>query len=260
MVSDASVNNGSSPTEAPDGQPAASTPAEPAAPPPAEPAAPESQAPAGAASTPAPPKPRSLPKSPVTRDHVDALGRGAGKAVTGVAKALAALARVAARIVTQTGRGIDHVPPALRLLLAAGILMLLGVVGTIALPGTAGLLCAIVVVPLCSITVGALGHRWFSTSRAEPSPRTDAPGREVATADLSRSVAYVDKKLTVALNAFGSDRHQQAVIALFQAKTAVELALGTEQDADSRTDAPLPIADHPRRPRIQAGNASLAAS
>ncbi|TFV60982.1 hypothetical protein E4P42_01990 [Mycobacterium sp. PS03-16] len=201
-----------------------------------------------------------MPTSPVTREHVDALGRGAVKAATGIAAAIAAVGRVAARMVTQTWRVIDHVPAALRVLSVVGILMLLGIVGTIALPGTAGLLCAVVVVPLCSITVGALGHRWFSTPPSEKAPRTDVPAPEIATSDLARSVAYVDTKLTLALNAFGSDRHEQAVIALFQAKTAVELALGTERDTDTRLDAPLPITDHPRRPRIQAGSASLAAS
>ncbi|PRC62924.1 hypothetical protein C6A85_00495, partial [Mycobacterium sp. ITM-2017-0098] len=56
---------------------------------------------------------------------------------------------------------IDGVPPALQLLFACGVLMLLGIVGSIALSGTIGLMCAVVVVPVCSIAVGALGHRWY---------------------------------------------------------------------------------------------------
>ncbi|PRC61254.1 hypothetical protein C6A85_10755, partial [Mycobacterium sp. ITM-2017-0098] len=41
---------------------------------------------------------------------------------------------------------IDGVPPALQLLFACGVLMLLGIVGSIALSGTIGLMCAVVVV------------------------------------------------------------------------------------------------------------------
>ena len=39
----------------------------------------------------------------------------------------------------------------------------------------------------------------------------------------------------------GTDHHQQAVVALFQAKTAVELTLGTEQDSPNYDVALRPI-------------------
>ena len=68
-------------------------------------------------------------------------------------------------------------------------------------------------------------------------------------------MGYVDRKLTLALNSLGSERHQQAVIALFQAKTAVELALGTEQDDSEREAEPVHVDAYRLRPRIQAGSA-----
>lgn len=208
-----------------------------------------------------------MPKAPVSRKQVDDVGRVAGKAVvvTGkalinavaaVAKALAGVARCGARAVVQVWHAIEGVPAAVQLMSVVAILMLLGIVGSIALAGTAGLVCAIVVVPVCSITLGALGHRWIGRHGQAVAPVADTRGAPVATSELQRSVNYVDKKLTVALNSLGSDRHQQAVIALFQAKTAVELALGTEQDAESHDDAPVQVDAYRLRPRIQAGSKS----
>jgi hypothetical protein len=201
----------------------------------------------------------SMPKGPVTRTQVDEFARVAGKAIVtalaAVAKAVVAVARSGARVVGQLGRALGAVPPALQLLSVMAILALLGIVGSVALAGTAGLLCAIVVVPVCSITVGALGHRWFSRPSGAQAPRAETHNPELAASELLRSVVYADKKLASALNSLGTDRHQQAVIALFQAKTAVELALGTEQDS-SYEDPPVSVDAYRTRPRIQAGPTS----
>lgn len=228
MVADANVINGSVPSEARDEQRVAPV-------------------------APAQPRAWSMPKSPVTRKHVDDVGRFAVKVVAGLARAVAGLARYGARVVGQLWRAIDDVPPALQLLFACGVLMLLGIVGSIALTGTPGVMCSVVVVPVCSIAVGALGHRWYGRPGGE---RTDVRGQAADASDLQRSVVYVDKKLTLALNSFGSERHQQAVIALFQAKTAVELALGTEQDTADHIDEPVSVDDYGLRPRIQDGSRS----
>jgi hypothetical protein len=187
----------------------------------------------------------AMPKSPVTRKQVDYLGRLTIKAGAGLTAALADLARAAGRAVKAAWLAMSAVPPPLRLLAVLGVLTLLGIVGSIALTDTRKLFCAIVIVPACSVAIGALAHRWVSRP-GDPDTNSD---------ELARSVAYVDTKLTAALNALGTERHQQAVIALIQAKTAADLALGATGD----TDAPLPVDDLRRRPRIQAGT-SLAAS
>lgn len=209
----------------------------------------------------APPQQRvwSMPKNPVTRDHVDEAGRAVGKAATAVGRAVAGVARLSVRAVAQVLRALDRIPVALRLLFGFGLLTLIGVVGSIALSGLPGLVCAVVVVPVCAITVGALGHRWCTTG-GDAARETGPIVREVDQSELGRSIAYVDRKLALALNTFGSERHQQAVIALFQAKTAAELALGTEQGCDDRQEGPVAVEGHRVRPRIQAGSASLAAS
>ena len=244
MVADANVINVNSTADAPDEQPATAEAA-------AAPSAPEPTA---------PPRAWSRPKAPVSREQVDHVGRVAGKAaisaITAIARAVASVARFGARLVGQIGRALAAVPPALQLLSVAAVLMLLGIVGSIALSGTPALLSTIVVVPVCSIALGALGHRWLGRSGNEQTVRADDRRIEPATSDLSRSIVYVDKKLTVALNSLGSERHQQAVIALFQAKTAVELALGTEQDESAREDAPVQVDAYRLRPRIQPGAAS----
>jgi hypothetical protein len=195
----------------------------------------------------------SAPKAPLTRKQADEMGRAALKVVTGIAHFIAGAARYGARIAGRLWRAIEAVPPTLQLFFVAGIAMLLGVVGSIALQNSLGLICTVVVVPVCSIALGALGHRWYSGLGDQ---RTEHAAAEPSTSDLQRSVEYVDKKLAVALTSFGTERHQQAVIALFQAKTAVELTLGTEQDSANYVDVPLPAEDHTLRPRIRVGSAS----
>lgn len=216
------------------------------------PAAPGSQATSTATQT----RSWSMPKAPVSRKQVDEFGRAATKVVGSLARALAEVARYGARVVTAMWRAIDEVPVALRVLFVLAVVMLLGIAGSIALPGTAGLLCAIVAVPVSSVAVGALGHRWVARNGTQ---HPAAPARSAQPSELARSIVYVDRKLTLALNSFGSERHQQAVIALFQAKTAVELALGTEQDIATHIDEPVSVDDYGLRPRIRAGQSSTSA-
>ncbi|MGA5463594.1 hypothetical protein [Mycobacterium sp. NPDC050041] len=195
----------------------------------------------------------TMPKSYVTRQHVDRLGRFTSKAGAGIAVVAADVARSGGRVVKQAWSAMGVVPPTLRLLAVLGLLTLLGIVGSIALADTPKLFCAIVIVPVCSVAFGALAHGWVSRNGDVGVPRTDARDADAKAAEIARSVVYVDKKLTVALSAIGTEHHQQAVIALVQAKTATDLALGAD------TGAALTVDDLRRRPRIQAGP-SLAAS
>ncbi|MDA2892640.1 hypothetical protein PDG61_17095 [Mycolicibacterium sp. BiH015] len=191
--------------------------------------------------------------SPISRNQVDEVRRTMARAVAGVGTALAVVARHGARSATAMWRGIDAVPVALRKLYVLAVLMLLGIVGSLAASGTAGLVCAIVVVPVSSVAAGAVGHRWFTRNSAER-PAVQADSAELS--ELQRSMGYVDTKLALALNSFGTERHQQAVIALFQAKTAVELALGTEQSMAGHIDEPVSLDDYGLRPRIRPGQHS----
>lgn len=246
MVADANVTSVDPTAEGLDQQPVGPTAAEPVtAEPPLEPetaSGPSTQQRAW-----------SMPKSLVTREHADEMGRIAREAITMIARFVAGVARYGARAIRQVCRMVEAVPPALQLFFVATVLMLLGVVGAIALRDSLGLICTVVVVPMCSITLGVLGHRWYSGPGAEATRGTDPQTAEPATSELHRSVQYVDKKLALALTSFGTEHHQQAVIALFQAKTAVELTLGTEQDTASHVAMPLRAGEHNLRPRIRAG-------
>ena len=203
----------------------------------------------------------SVPKSPVTREDADRVGRLALQAGTRGVTFLAAVSRYTLGMLRGLVRSIEKIPAALRLFVFVGVLMLLGVVGAVTQHGTLGLACLVVVVPVCSMILGALGQRWYSglstpTLTPADSPVAEAPSSQAPSSESQRALAYVDKKLAVAFNAFGADRQQHAMIALFQAKTAVELTLGTEQDADNSLDAYLGSDMDTARPRIRAGSAS----
>ncbi|WP_260760071.1 hypothetical protein [Mycobacterium sp. SMC-4] len=216
---------------------------------------PSEAAPEAPVTSPAQPRSWSMPKSPVTRQHLGDAGRAAVKTVAALAGFVAGAARAGGRAIRQLWRGLLAVPPAGRLFIVTGPLMLLGVAGAVALDNSIALLCTVFVVPVCAGILGALGYRWYSGLGADDGvTRTDPRPAPPADSDLQRSVHYVDRKLALALTSLGTDRHQQAVIALFQAKTAVELTLGTEQDLASYADMTLRPDDYGLRPRIRAGS------
>ncbi|WP_249383707.1 hypothetical protein [Mycobacterium sp. DBP42] len=196
-----------------------------------------------------------MPKPEVARKKADEAGRIALKAGTAVVGAVGEAARYGARAAGQLSRGIEAVPPTVRLLALAGVTMLLGIVGALAMQKPLGVLCIVVVVPVCSFVLGSLAHRWYCGLAGQPAAHPEAPAAGPSTSELQRSVEYVDKKLSLALTAFGAERQQQAMIALFQAKTAVELTLGTEQDETTHVDALLSVEGLDARPRIRAGSA-----
>lgn len=198
----------------------------------------------------------SMPKSPMTRTQAQKLGHVAVGTATSTARFIADVAQYGGRALAQCWRAIDALPAALKLFFTMGLLGLLGLAGSIALGGSLGLICTVVVVPVCSIALGALGHRLYSGVGDQRMRRADTHTAEPATSDLQRSVEYVDKKLAVALNSFGTEHHQQAVIALVQAKTAVELTLGTEQDDASYGGMSLAHDGQELRPRIRVGSSS----
>lgn len=187
-----------------------------------------------------------MPKSPVSRAQADQWGRAALTSVAAAGRFVAGVGRGAAGAVRRVWRTIEAIPPALQLFLGAAILLGFGVVGALSLTGTAGLVCTVVVIPICAAILGALGHRWYS---GLGTPTSQAHSAEPSESDLLRSVHYVDRKLTTALTSFGTEHHQQAVIALFQAKTAVELTLGTEDDTANYADLTLRPDDYGLRPR-----------
>ena len=194
-----------------------------------------------------------MPTSATTRKRADRAGRLARQVGVRAAAAITTGARYGGRASRQLARSVAAMPASLRYLILAGLLLLCGIVGALTLHNTVGLTCTVVVIPVCAMVLGALGQRWYS-GLGLPVPGDSST--ETPLTDSQRSLAYVDKKLSGAFNAFGAERNQHAMIALFQAKTAIELTLGTEQDADNSIDAWLSADDHAARPRIRAGSAT----
>lgn len=185
-----------------------------------------------------------MPTSETTRKYADGFGRIAITLGTGIAKFGMGVAKVCAGIVTFGWHIVSQIPPVLRLLGALGLSALASILGSLTLDNALGAACAIVLVPGFSLAFGVVAHKWYAGLGEEHRIGKDVKNASEPTPDLERSVEYVDGKLTFALNALGTERHQQAVIALIQAKTATELSFGTAREA----------APHPR-PRIRDGGA-----
>lgn len=177
----------------------------------------------------------SMPTATTTRKYTDEFEQIAIEFGAGVATIGRSVAKMCGGVVTSGWHIIREVPPAVRLLGALGLAALLSIIGSTALDNTLGATCAVAFVPGFSLAFGAVAHHFFRG----PADQHSAP-------DLERSIEYVDGKLACALNAFGTERHQQAVIALIQAKTATELFFGTAQES----------VQHGLRPRIKDGGVS----
>ena len=193
-----------------------------------------------------PPKP-ARPR----RDYAADFGRFAttvGSAMArlgaGVARFGAAFIAACTRIFTAGWHIVAEIPPALRVLGALALSVVLSVFGSVTFDSALGTMFAVVLVPCFSLALGVVAHKWYAGLSRDGGPGEAADHVARPTAQLERSVEFVDTKLAFALNSFGTERHQQAVIALIQAKTATELA---------RSAAPVAVPS--ARPRIRDGGA-----
>ena len=195
----------------------------------------------------------SMPTVEATRKRTDELGQLAARFASIFWVVFVKFARSLAKV----GRGIAafgeqvlrEVPPALQLLGALGLCTILSIFGSVTLDNMLGKSCAIVFVPGFALAFGVVAHRWYSGLGDDRARSNDVHKAGSPASDLERLGEYVDAKLAFALTAFGTERHQQAVVALIQAKTASELSFGTVQESDG----------HGPRPRIRDGGAQKAA-
>ncbi len=161
-----------------------------------------------------------------------------------VARFAAAFVTACARVLTAGWRIVAEIPPALRLLGALALSVVLSVFGSLTFDSALGTMFAVVLVPCFSLALGVVAHKWYAGLSREGESGEVAARDAPLSVQLERSVEFVDTKLAFALNSFGTERHQQAVIALIQAKTATELARST-----------APVAVSSARPRIRDGGA-----
>lgn len=200
----------------------------------------------------------SLPTAEQARQHTDELGRIALRLGALFVKFACGVAGVCAGIADFVRQVVNVVPPALRLLGALGLCLILSIAGSVALDNALGKSCAAVFVPGFALAFGVVANRWYrglgGGGLGDDDGRRCGSGVENAGragSDVERSVEYVDAKLAFALAAFGTERHQQAVVALIQAKAVTELSCGT--------DRPEPVGHGPR-PRISDGGAPKTSS
>lgn len=194
------------------------------------------------------PRAWSMPKARPTRKQADQVGRIAVTFLARLVECVRSVTKACWSIVTSGYRIIGELPPQVRLLGVLGLSALLSVVGSVILDDALGTACAIALVPAFSLGFGVVAHRRYGGVGEERGPGGDVQNVVHSRQDLERSIEYVDGKLAFALNGFGTERHQQAMIALIQAKTATELSLGDAQRCGAQP-----------RPRIRDGGTATTA-
>lgn len=173
--------------------------------------------------TPAP-EPAGPVEPPRQPRHRAALGQ-----VSTVAAKLGALARQACDRVAAAS-------PMTILVLLLGVLTALSMVAALSSESSLGVTSTVLFVPALSAALGALAMRHVLIRADGPTAREDARDDTTEMRQLQRTLDYVDAKLDAALTQFGTDRHNHAVVAMFQAKAATELY--RESTGSLQHDAP----------------------
>ncbi|MGV0836150.1 hypothetical protein [Mycolicibacterium thermoresistibile] len=135
----------------------------------------------------------------------------------------------------QAGDRVAAASPLTLLGALLGVLTTLSIITALSSDTSLGVTSTVLFVPALSAMLGALAMRSVVARRAEQAVREDARQDAAEVRQLEHTLDYIDSKLDAALTQFGSDRHNDAVVAMFQAKAATELYRG---GAGSRQDAP----------------------
>ncbi|MBX7435074.1 hypothetical protein JDV09_23675, partial [Mycobacterium sp. Y57] len=145
-----------------------------------------------------------------------------------VARQAATVSSKLTPIARRAGDRVASASPTTLLLGLLGLLTTLSVVASLAFHNALGVTSAVLFVPALSAAIGALAVRCLDERRARQAQREQALPEAMQLRQLEHTLEYVDTKLSAGLSQFGSDRHNDAVIAMFQAKAATELYLGSE--------------------------------
>ena len=104
--------------------------------------------------------------APLPRARADWWGHAALSAANALGTAISGLARLGGAAAAWAWRLAQTVPPGVRGFGLAAVGMLLGVVGAVALHNIAGVVCTVVVIPVCASVLGALAYRWYGGAAA----------------------------------------------------------------------------------------------
>ncbi len=140
-------------------------------------------------------------------------------------------------VIRGAGDRVAAASPTTLLLALLCVLLASSIVAGLAFDGSLGVAATVLFIPTLSAAFGAITLRCLDERRKSQAQRE--VGREEARAlhQAERTLDYIDTKLMVALTQFGTERHNDAVIGMFQAKAATELYLGTDH-RPQRTSSP----------------------
>lgn len=144
-------------------------------------------------------------------------------------------ATVSSKLGPLMGRAGDRVAaasPTTLLLALLGVLVTASIVAALAFDGSLGVAATVLFIPALSAAVGAIAMRSVEDRRAVLKQRENARDDAQSLRQIEHTLDYVDAKLTTALTRFGTERHNEAVIGMFQAKAATELYLGTANTSE----------------------------
>ncbi|MDY6997695.1 MAG: hypothetical protein SW019_13925 [Actinomycetota bacterium] len=180
----------------------------------------------------APPAPGTDAPPPATPRPKPQWGRAAARQAAAVSAKLAPLARAA-------GDRVAAASPTTVLLGLLGLLVALSIAAALTFDSSLGVAATVLFVPVLSAAFGAISLRCLDDRRKAQVQREDAREDTRALHQAEHTLDYIDTKLNAALTRFGTERHNEAVIGMFQAKAATELYLGTDrQPAPKRTTEP----------------------
>ena len=165
-----------------------------------------------------------------------------------VARQTATVSSKLSPIARLAGDRIASASPMTLFLGVLGLFAALSIVASLAFDNALGVASAALFVPALSAAFGAVAMRSMDARRTSRALREDALREGAQLRQLERTLHYVDTKLSTGLTQFGSDRHNDAVIAMFQAKAATELYLGSAPDLDSPSDEPTHAGLHNFQP------------
>ena len=185
----------------------------------------DARAPAPPAAEVTPPSPARTPTPPRPKRQ---WGRTAARQAAAVSSKLAPVVRSA-------GDRVAAASATTLLLGLLGVLLLSSVVAGLTSDGSLGVAATVLFIPMLSGVIGAIGMRCLDERRRTQAQQDNEREETRTLQQIEHTLDYVDSKLTTALTQFGTDRHNEAVIGMFQAKAATELYLGTDRRTEARS-------------------------
>lgn len=172
-----------------------------------------------------------------------------------------------APVLRRAGDRVAAASPTTLLLALLSVSTASSIVAALTFDSSLGVAATVLFIPTLSAAFGAITMRSLEDRRTSQEQRENAREEARALRQTEHTLAYIDAKLATALTQFGTERHNDAVIGMFQAKAATELYLGTvhqpERSSSPEAEPEIDVVSQyglaelltPRRVDSQAGSA-----